>query len=411
MSPWLTLSLLFQLADAGLLPEHLRMSWVPASGIATKCPCDNASLCKTPTVQHKRELFGFSGARWQDFDWSQVTTVAWADNAEMICTAHASGARRIAAAPELVFSSNRKERRKWIDRLIGTMKRDFYDGVTFDYENPLDKTPGSSTFEKQEQYVALIKETTEQLHAAIPGSQTSVCVAWSPDDIDGRNYDYVALVAAADLAYVMMYDTRSQIYGKCVASANSPLGITERGLIRYLDLGIPPEKLVLGTPWYGYVYPCLNAEPQDDVCEIKLVPFRGVNCSDAAGWEVPFMNIMDLLDRNICPGGIPAGSTCEVTTSLTWDESTQSPFFNFVVNSSKVHQVWFDDARSSAIKYGLAKNMGLRGVGPYTWSDLDANGSVTGNPRAAAESKAMWDALRTFSERTTAREYRMQVVL
>jgi len=340
-----------------------------------------------------------------------VTTVAWANNADMICKAHASGARRIAAAPDLVFTSDRKERRQWIDRIIETMKRYFYDGVTFDYEIPLDKTPGSSTFEKQKQYVALIKETTEELHAAIPGSQTSVCVAWSPDDVDGRNYDYVALVAAADLAYIMMYDTRSQIYGKCVASANSPLSVTERGLIRYLDLGISPEKLILGTPWYGYIYPCLNAEPTDDVCEIKLVPFRGVPCSDAAGWEVPFMNVMDLLDRNVCPEGIPAGSTCKVTTSLTWDESTQSPFFNFVVNSSKVHQVWFDDARSSALKYGVAKQLGLRGVGPYTWSDLDANGSVTGNPRAAAESKSMWEALRTFSEGRASGEYRLQVVV
>eukprot|EP00441_Pelagodinium_beii_P001106 CAMPEP_0197699096 /NCGR_PEP_ID=MMETSP1338-20131121/120167_1 /TAXON_ID=43686 ORGANISM="Pelagodinium beii, Strain RCC1491" /NCGR_SAMPLE_ID=MMETSP1338 /ASSEMBLY_ACC=CAM_ASM_000754 /LENGTH=39 /DNA_ID= /DNA_START= /DNA_END= /DNA_ORIENTATION= len=36
-------------------------------------------------------------------------------------------------------------------------------------------------------YVALINETTRALHDAIPGSQTSVCAAWSPDDIDGRN--------------------------------------------------------------------------------------------------------------------------------------------------------------------------------------------------------------------------------
>jgi len=123
------------------------------------------------------------------------------------------------------------------------------------------------------------------------------------------------------------------------------------------------------------------------------------------------MNIMDLLDRNVCPGGIPAGSTCKVTTSLKWDESTQSPFFNFVVNSSKVHQVWFDDARSSALKYGVAKQMGLRGVGPYTWSDLDADGSVTGNPRAAAESKSMWGALHTFSEGKAPGEYRLQMVV
>ena len=50
---------------------------------------------------------------------------------------------------------------------------------------------------------------------------------------------------------------------------------------------VPAHKLILGTPWYGYSYPCVNRVPDDaDVCSIKLVPFRGVNCSDAAGTEV-----------------------------------------------------------------------------------------------------------------------------
>ena len=369
----------------------MRMSSEPAGN--SPCPCADLSLCKTPTVQHEREFFGFGGSTWRTLDWTHVTTVAWADDVEMVCKAHEAGARRIAAAPGYVFSPDPEVRRAWIDNLIEIMKTQFFDGVTFDYEDPLDQTPGSPTFDNMTYYVALINETTRALHAAIPGSQTSVCVAWSPDDIDGRNYDFASLAAASDLMYVMLYDTQSQIFGRCIASANSPLGLAQRGIQRYLQLGIPAEKLIMGTPWYGYMYPCLNAGPEAETCNLKLVPFRGVKCSDAAGSEVGFMHIMNLLDRGVCPPGVKG--TCKVSRAISWDNSTSSPYFNFVAGSQS-YQVWFDNAASSALKYSAAAKLGIRGVGPYTWSDLDSDGTVTGNPAAPAEARSMWDALGAF---------------
>ena len=77
------------------------------------------------------------------------------------------------------------------------------DGVTFDYESPI-------AFNAPERgyYTALVAETTTALHAAVHGSQVSVCAAWSPDDIDGRAYDYTGLAAGSDFLYMMVYDTR-----------------------------------------------------------------------------------------------------------------------------------------------------------------------------------------------------------
>merc|ERR1712048_1346392 len=107
---------------------------------------------------------------------------------------------------------------------------------------------------------------------------------------------------------------------------------------------------------------------------------------------------MNLFDRNVCPPGVEG--PCRVTTGVRWDESTQSPYFNFVSGdkaSVQLWQMWFDDAKSSAIKYAAARRLGVRGVGPYRWDQLDYNGSVTGNPRAPAESKEMWEAFDSFS--------------
>jgi di-N-acetylchitobiase len=71
----------------------------------------------------------------------------------------------------------------------------------------------------------------------------------------------------------MGYDTRSQIFDECIASAKAALPVLRKGLQTYLDLGIPPHQLVMGVPWYGYNYPCawrgrrrMNGSAQSERC-------------------------------------------------------------------------------------------------------------------------------------------------
>jgi di-N-acetylchitobiase len=115
------------------------------------------------------------------------------------------------------------------------------------------------------------------------------------------------------------------------------------------------------------------------------VPFRGVNCSDAVGHEVEFFNLMALLDAR------------QNSTPLLWDDSTQTPYFNFIDSATGLtNQVWFDNADSLRLKYQSAKRLGVRGTGPFTFSDLDSDGSKSGNPHAPAEAREMWQALQSF---------------
>lgn len=130
-------------------------------------------------------------------------------------------------------------------------------------------------------------------------------IPWSPFGIDGRWYDWEGLASAADLLFVMAYDMQSQvragaeglsgsswlqlvqrtagpfnplwqqqraplnglpspstlpppfpppayptqIWGTCVASANSPAALVQLSIQQWLDLGVPASKLVLGLPW------------------------------------------------------------------------------------------------------------------------------------------------------------------
>ena len=342
---------------------------------APPCPCADASLCApiggAPAAE--REFYGFGGDGFESFDWDYVTTVAWGASGNLTCAAHAAGARVVMAAPETLLTPNASARDEWARAALADVTDGLYDGIVFDYEDPL-----PARGEQAAWYAQLINATKLVFAAANPSLQVSACVAWSPDDIDGRGYEVATMCAAADLCYVMDYDTRSQVTTQCIASANAPLAGARLGVGRYLDLGVSPEKLVLGVPWYGYRYECLPGTPRDATfCPIPLVPFRGVNCSDAAGGEVPYANIMRVADA-------PDARV----TARGWDANMAAPWMN-VVEANATVQYWWDDPDSLALKYAFAKRAGLRGVGPFTWSDLDPE-------NAPEETAAMWAALGEF---------------
>jgi len=64
--------------------------------------------------------------------------------------------------------------------------------------------------------------------------QVSFDVAWSPNCIDKRCYDYVTIAESCDLLFVMSYDEQSQIPGDCIAMANAPVAQTIKGMLSHM---------------------------------------------------------------------------------------------------------------------------------------------------------------------------------
>ena len=347
-----------------------------------KCPCTDKKYClpiSGPSINPSGEVFGFVGAGTDPkaLNWTHITTVAWGSNAEIMCEAHKQGARVVISAPSLNLAilNNDTTRDTWVTNAVALVMHGFYDGIVFDYESP--QLKGSI---ESQTYAKLISDTRDELHAINPSYQVSTCVAWSPDNIDGRDYPMNALSEASDLLYVMDYDTRSQIFDACLASANAPVPGMIHGIQRYLDLGISASKLVLGTPWYGYHYPCNEGTKLGDrYCPIKSVPFRGVNCSDAAGNELDYAKIRNLYWN-------------EKVTFQGRDTNMNAPFFNTYRNGSttkQVDQYWYDDAEDLRVKYAWAKANGLLGVGPYCLNMLEASNDQN-------EAVEMWSSLDAF---------------
>jgi di-N-acetylchitobiase len=359
---YLSLVLLINLAKC-----HNFVSKFTINSDEVPCPCSNPQWCNPITDTSRKEIFAFSIANdeshWNLFDWSKLTTVVMFGyvNDTLMCLAHSHNVRVVilGTVDEATFIDPTK-RQAWVRQQFQLVQAHFLDGLNFDFESSVDSNEKSV----RDAYTALVQETNEYFKKELPYSQISVDVGWKPN-ADIRFYDYQGLADNSDLLFVMAYDEQSQILGECLALPNSALAYAVEGLNAYLNTSgsISPDKLVLGLPWYGYIYPCLRTE--GDKCYIKEVPFRGVNCSDAAGRQYDYGFIHTLVET--------------IPQNYRWNASSATPYLSYLnPDTNQTYQIQFDDPMSLKMKYDLAAKMGLRGVGMWNIDSLDYSDSDSG---------------------------------
>ncbi|CAJ0958954.1 unnamed protein product [Ranitomeya imitator] len=338
------------------------------------CPCSDPALCQPIKEPRDFEVYVFyvKGKNWKSYDWAHVTTVALFApyDPELMCFAHSRGARFVLKGDvPLKDIVDSEKRSAWIAEKVNLAKAQYMDGINLDIEQPvLPHTPEYSTL------TALVKETTEAFHTEIPGSQVTFDVPWSPACIDLRCYNYTAIADLCDFLFVMSYDEQSQIWTECIAGANAPFNQTIAGYEKFINISIDPKKLVMGVPWYGYDYGCLNLT-QDHRCKLAKKPFRGAECSDAVGRQVPFRTIMKQVNDSV--------------SGRLWNDVQKAPFYNYKDSKGDFHQVWYDDPESISLKATYVKKLGLRGIGMWNGDLLD----YSSDPIAQQQTAAMWKAL------------------
>ena len=159
-----------------------------------------------------------------------------------------------------------------------------------------------------------------------------------------EGHDYAAVGLAADAVLLMTYEW-GYTYGPPMAVA--PI-LNVRAVLDYAVTEIPPEKILLGVPNYGYDWP---------------LPFvQGVTRAQS----ISNQRAIEL--------------AVEHRIAIQYDETAQSPFFHYTDESGTVHEVWFEDARSMDAKLRLIAEYGCLGSGfwillrPFsqTWLVLDS---------------------------------------
>lgn len=181
-------------------------------------------------------------------------------------------------------------------------------------------------------FVTYMREAVNAL-----GYPVSVALApKSSADQQGLLYegkDYAALGEAADYVLLMTYEWGYK-YGPPLAVA--PINQVRR-VLNYAVTEIPPEKINLGIPNYGYDWP---------------LPFvRGETVAETIG------NIQAV--QRAVEKGVP----------IQYDELAQAPFYRYQ-QGNIVHEVWFEDVRSMNATFDLIREYGLRGAGYWTIMQL-----------------------------------------
>lgn len=350
------------------------------------CPCTDPDLCQPVRDFPDKEVLGFMirPLNWLHYNWSELTTIAIftdlndSTRNDLVCYAHAHKVRVVShIGSEILNLSSETARESYVTDLLQTVQSQHLDGVNIDAEDPV-----ASGSEEELTLSAVTREIYTRFKDASSSYQISFDVAWSPFCIDGRCYDYLELSKWTDFLVVMAYDERSQVFdpGLCLAGANSDFLKTRQGVLWYTRIGISTSKLVLGLPWYGYDYPCKEVLDEKLPCVIPKFVFRGVNCSDGAGRQYGYSDIM----HNFFPLS---------TTGLLYNKTAESPYFTYRLESGDYHQVWFDNPQSLTIKYSYAAEANLRGIAFWNTDTLDYKSNTTS---AVEQVTMMWNAIQAF---------------
>jgi spore germination protein YaaH len=191
-----------------------------------------------------------------------------------------------------------------------------YAGINLDFEAVPHKL--------RPQYTAFAQTLAATLHGTGQVVVLSVPAktANDPGDSWAGAYDYAALGQIVDTLQVMTYDENGP-WG-----APGPVAGLDwvTACLGYAESVVAPAKISMGMPAYGYDW----------------------NLTKGGGATVNWNAIPALLGKT---GAVPQ-----------WDAATSSPWFSYSAANGDSHVVWYENAKSIALKAGLAAGQSAASV-------------------------------------------------
>jgi spore germination protein len=204
-----------------------------------------------------------------------------------------------------------------INDVVALVQRESYDGIDIDYED----LPATD----RQVFTTFVTRLADALHDKNKILTIALFAKTTDAGEDQRNagQDYAAIGAAADEVRLMAYDYH---WSGSAPGAVAPMPWV-REVLAYAKTQMPAEKIVLGIPVSGYDW------------------------VDGHGEVVTWIQCY--------------GRTKAFNATVQYDRLSESPSFKYTDAQGREHEVWFENAESTATKIEAAKAAGIRGV--YLW--------------------------------------------
>ena len=223
--------------------------------------------------------------------------------------------------------NNPQARARLVENILSNIQAKGLGGVDFDFEFLFP--------EDREAYASFVDQTRQRLNP----EGYMVTVALAPKTYAEQpgllyeGHDYALMGQAANLALLMTYEW-GYMFGPPMAVA--PVNLVRR----VLDFGvtqIPPSKILMGIPNYGY------------------------------DWTLPFVEGQSMAEKISNTEAVERAA--RVGAEIQYDQLAETPFYRYFDDLGREHEVWFENEASIRAKLNLVAEYGLAGVSYWNLMD------------------------------------------
>ncbi len=241
-----------------------------------------------------------------------------------------------------ILFTNEQVSNTFLNNIVSTANRLGFKDIHFDFE--------FIAPEDREAYNQFLRRARTRLKAEGFLLSTALAPKTSAEQVGAwyTAHDYATHGALTDFVVLMTYEWG---YTYSTPQAVSPIGPVTQ-VVNYALTEMPANKIMLGQNLYGYDW----TEPfqYGGQAAKALSPQQAIALARREGVEIKY------------------------------DYKAQAPYFNYRDDAGKLHEVWFEDARSIQAKFDLIKQKGLRGISywklglafPQNWLLLQDNFNI-----------------------------------
>lgn len=210
--------------------------------------------------------------------------------------------------------------RKLIDEIINIATKNGFQDIHFDFEFILPEDRDA-----YKEFLQKMRERTSQ-HGLFLSTALAPKTSSTQIGLLYEAHDYRVHGEITDFSIIMTYEWG---YSAGPPLPVSPINEVEK-VLTYALTEMPAEKIIMGQNLYGYDW---------------TLPFvQGESFARALS---PQQAIQLALENNV---------------AISYDETAQAPFFEYVDTDGREHIVRFEDARSIQAKFNLIKKLGILGI-------------------------------------------------